>query len=193
MEGIVVSHVDDLLMSGSPVAIASLEALGQELAFGSLEKGSFVYCGKRISQHSDYSISIDMKEYHENLKPAVVPMDRRRTPDAPLTPDEQKKLRALLGSLQWLVSQLRADLGFQLSTLQGDKQVVGTLLKANALVRQAKLQSDFSLRYVPQDLARCGLMVVTDASLGNVTKSGSSDGEFVERVFSQAICHFAAR
>ena len=194
MEGIVVSHVDDLLMSGSPVAIASLEALGKELAFGSLEKGSFVYCGKRISQHSDYSISIDhMKEYHENLKPAVVPTHRHRTPDASLTPDEQKKLRALLGSLQRLVSQLRADLGFQLSTLQGDKQVAGTLLKANALVRQAKLQSDFSLRYVPQDLARCGLMVVTDASLGNVTKSGSSDGEFVERVFSQAICHFAAR
>ena len=84
-----------------------------------------MYCGKRISQHSDYSISSDMKEYHENLKPAVVPMHRRRTPDAPLMPDEQKKLRALLGSLQWLVSQLRADLGFQLSTLQGDKQVAG--------------------------------------------------------------------
>ena len=116
MEGIVVSHVDDLLMGGIPVAIASSEALGKELGFGSLEKGSFVYCGKWISQHSDYSISIDMKEYHENLKPAVVPMDRRRTPDAPLTPDEQKKLRALLGSLQWLVSQLRANLGFQLPT-----------------------------------------------------------------------------
>ena len=29
-------------------------------------------------------------------------------------------------------------------------------------------------------------MVMTDASLGNVTKSGSSDGELVERVFSQA-------
>ena len=60
---------------------------------------------------------------------------------------------------------------------------MGALLKANALVRQAKLQSDFSLRYVPQDLARGGLMVVTDASLGSVTKSGGSD---VERVFSQA-------
>jgi len=171
MEGIVVSHVDDLLMGGSPVAIASLEALGGELGFGSLERGSFVYCGKRITQHADHSISIDMKEYHENLAPAVVPMHRRRTPDAPLTPDEQKKLRALLGSLQWLVSQLRADLGFQLSTLQGDKQVVGTLLKANSLVRQAKLQSDFALRYVPQDLARCGLMVVTDASLGECDES----------------------
>ena len=40
MEGIVVSHVDDLLMGGSPVAIASLEALGGELGFGSLERGS---------------------------------------------------------------------------------------------------------------------------------------------------------
>ena len=39
MEGIVVSHVDDLPMGGSPVAIASLEALGKELGFGSVEKG----------------------------------------------------------------------------------------------------------------------------------------------------------
>ena len=95
MEDIVVSHVDACLMGGSPVAIASLEALGKELGFGSLEKGSSVYCGKRISQHSGYSISIDMKEYHGNLKPAVVPMHRRRTPDAPLAPDEQKKLRVV--------------------------------------------------------------------------------------------------
>eukprot|EP00435_Cladocopium_sp_Y103_P036685 s2050_g9.t1 len=114
MEGIFVSHVDDLLMGGSPVAIASLEALGKELGFGSLERGSFVYCGQRITQHEDYSISIDMKEYHENLKPAVVPVHRRRTPDAPLTPDEQKQLRALLGSLQWLGRVCRSTFGAEL-------------------------------------------------------------------------------
>lgn len=103
-----------------------------------------------------------------------------------MTPGEQKQLRAILGSLQWLVSQVRVDLGFQLSTLQGDRQVVGTLLRANALVRQAKHNSSFALRYLPMDLKSCGLLVVTDASLGNVCKGGSADGSVSDRVYSQA-------
>lgn len=127
-----------------------------------------------------------MKEYHENLRPVPVPLHRRRDPEAPLTPGEQKQLRAILGSLQWMVSQVRVDLGFQLSALQGDRQVVQTLLKANALARQAKLNSDFALRYVPINLDSCGLLAVTDASLGNVCKGGGSEGEIVEKVYSQA-------
>ena len=186
LDGMIVSHVDDLMMGGNERAESLLQELGRELGFGSLESGSFVYCGKRITQHADHSITVDMKEYHANLKPAVVSMHRRKSPEEPLTPGEQKQLRAVLGSLQWLVSQVRVDLGFQLSTLQGDKQVVSTLLKANALVKQAKLNPEFALRYVPLNLEKCGIMVVSDASLGNVTKSGSSEGELLERVFSQS-------
>ncbi|CAL1166460.1 unnamed protein product [Cladocopium goreaui] len=186
LDGMIVSHVDDLMMGGNARAEKSLEALGAELGFGSLERGSFVYCGKRVTQHADHSITLDMKEYHANLRPAPLAAHRKQTPDAPLTLSEQKQLRAVLGSLQWLVSQVRVDLGFSLSTLQGDKQIVSTLMKANSLVRQAKQNCDFALRYVPMDLKRCGILVVSDSSLGNVTKSGSADGDVVERVFSQS-------
>ena len=187
LEGLVISHVDDLLMGGNARARTLLDELGRELGFGSLESGSFVYCGKRITQdEEDFSITVDMTEYHENLKPPPVPLHRKREPESPLTPGEQKQLRAILGSLQWLVSQVRVDLGFQLSTLQGDHQVVGTLLRANALVRQAKQNSSFALRYLPMDLKSCGLLVVTDASLGNVCKGGSADGSVSDRVYSQA-------
>ena len=187
LEGLVISHVDDLLMGGNARARKLLDELGRELGFGSLESGSFVYCGKRITQdEEDFSITVDMTEYHENLKPVPVPLHRKREPESPLTPGEQKQLRAILGSLQWLVSQVRVDLGFQLSTLQGDRQVVGTLLRANALVRQAKQNSSFALRYLPMDLKSCGLLVVTDASLGNVCKGGSADGSVSDRVYSQA-------
>ena len=57
LEGILVSHVDDLLMGGSPRAIQLLHELGKELGFGSLETGSFVYCWKRITQKDDLLIS----------------------------------------------------------------------------------------------------------------------------------------
>ena len=51
------------------------------------------------------------------------------------------------------------------------------------------MNSDFALNYVAIDLKSCGLMmVVTDASLGNVCKSGSADGSVVDRVYSQAKC-----
>ena len=131
-------------------------------------KAAVLYTAANASRQDeeDFSITVDMTEYHENLKPVPVPLHRKREPESPLTPGEQKQLRAILGSLQWLVSQVRVDLGFQLSTLQGDHQVVGTLLRANALVRQAKQNSSFALRYLPMDLKSCGLLVVTDASLG---------------------------
>lgn len=102
-EGMIVSHVDDLLLAGSSTAYASLKALGEELGFGSLEQGSFAYCGKNITQNPDYSIEVNMKAYHENVQPAVVPMHRKKQLDSPLTPGEHRQLRALVGSMQWLV------------------------------------------------------------------------------------------
>ena len=52
LERVVISHVDDLLVGGSPRA-KQLDELGKELGFGSLESGSFMYCGKRIHLRGD--------------------------------------------------------------------------------------------------------------------------------------------
>ena len=102
--GMVLSHVDDLLIGGNAIARASIEKLGEELGFGSIEVGKFVYCGKTIEQHPDGAISVSMKAYHENLSMVKVPLDRRRNPEAQLSPSEQRSLRGVLGSLQWLVA-----------------------------------------------------------------------------------------
>ena len=138
LEGIILSHVDDLLLGGNDRAKQSLLELGKELGFGSLEEKSFTYCGKQLQQHEDGSISISMKQYHENLKPIPVPLHRRKHPESDLTPAEFKQLRGLLGSLQWLVAQVRIDQGFALSSLQGEAGTVATLLKANSLLKKFK-------------------------------------------------------
>ena len=44
LDGMLISHVDDLLMGGNARAHESLLQFGRELGFGSLETGSFNYC-----------------------------------------------------------------------------------------------------------------------------------------------------
>eukprot|EP00439_Symbiodinium_sp_Y106_P036615 s2874_g4.t1 len=141
--GVLRSHVDDLLVAGGPEAWASLERLGTELG-----------CGE---------ISISMKEYHQNLQPIRMAASRWRDMDAVLAPGEAKQLRALVGSLQWLVAQCRIDLGYQLSVLQADGGTVQTVLRANALVKLFKSTADFSLKFKPLDLTEAGILIVTNA------------------------------
>ena len=187
LDGIIVSHVDDLLLGGNARAQKLLLSLGEELGFGSVEYDDFTYCGKRIRQRpEDGTIVISMVEYHQNLRPVTIPVHRRECPDATLTEGERKQLRAVLGSLQWLVGQLRIDMGYHLSTLQGEPPLVKTLMKANALLKKFKLHSNFELCFRGMDLENCGVMVVTDASLGNVTRSGGAEGSVTEKVFSQS-------
>ncbi|CAE7900532.1 dnaJ, partial [Symbiodinium necroappetens] len=97
---------------------------------------------------------------------------------AELNPFEHKQLRALLGSFQWLVS-----------SLQGEKPCIGTLLRANLLCREFKSNPKFELKFRPVDPFAGGLMVVTDSSLGNVTSSGSAEAAPLEKVYSQA-CYY---
>ena len=127
LEGVIVAHVEDLLMTGSPLAEKSLEAVGAELGFGSVEKKNFVWCGKRIRRAADGTIRLSMVEYHQNLKEINLPVYRRRQLNARLTEPERRQLRALLGSLQWLTAQLRFDMGYIVSTLQGEDPTVKTV------------------------------------------------------------------
>ena len=59
-------------------------------------------------------------------------------------------------------------------------------MKANALIKQFKQHSKFQLVFHPLDLENAGIVVVSDASLGNVTKTGGADGSKLEKVFSQS-------
>lgn len=186
LHGIILSHVDDLLLGGDPVAQRHLEDLGKELGFGSVERDSFQYCGKRICQDKSGIITVSMLEYHQNVQPVRIPVERRKRPDSALTPSELKQLRAILGSLQWLVAQVRFDMGYHLSVLQGETPTINTLMKANSLVKRFKETPDFSLKFKPMSLDGCGFVVVADASLGNVLRAGGADGKPIEKVFSQA-------
>ncbi len=187
LEGIVVAHVDDLLFTGSVNAEKSLLAVGDALGFGSLDRGDFCWCGKRIRRASDGTIRISMVEYHANLSEVVLQKHRKSDPTSALDAYETKQLRAVLGSLQWLVAQVRFDMAFHVSTLQGESPPnVGTILKANSVVREFKRTGSYELIFRPVDYRSAGIVMVSDAALGNVRRDGSTSGTVVDRTYSQA-------
>ncbi len=75
-----------------------------------------------------------------------------------------------------------------MSDLQADlaEPTVRSLLKANALVVSMKRNADFALTFRPLDLDASGVLVISDAALGNVTRTGSTHGTPATKTFSQA-------
>ena len=190
LRGMIVSHVDDLLFGGDPVAEKSLMEVGDQLGFRDVTRNEFTWCGKFFQKHADGKVTLSMKAYHENLREVFVPKHRRGDVAASLTAQERRQLRALLGSFQWLVAQLRFDLAFSVSSLQGESPpTIGTLLRANLLVREFQRNCGFELVFKDVSPYTGGLMVVTDAALGNVDVKGSAQEAPLTKVFSQA-CYF---
>lgn len=185
LEGIVVAHVDDLLFTGSVKAEQSLLAVGKELGFGSLDRDDFTWCGKRIRRAADGTVRISMVEYHTNLQEVVLPKRRKSDLEPPLDAHEAKQLRAVLGSLQWLVAQVRFDMSFHVSVLQGETPPnVGTIVKANSVLKEFKRTGSFELVFRPVDYRTAGIVMVSDAALGNVRRDGSTSGTAVDRTYS---------
>ena len=187
LSGIIVAHVDDLLFCGDPEAQASLMKMGQTLGFGSVEEDAFTWCGKHISKDAETGeISISMKPYRSQLSPVMIPRERKANPAELLTTLEKKKLKGILGSLQWLVAQLRFDLAFCVSALQSEKPTIGTLMRANKLLVDAKKDGDYTMKFRNIDIYTGGILVVTDAALGNVDENGGTESEPIARAHSQS-------
>ena len=186
LHGVLCAHVDDLLVTGDEMATASIERLGKSLGFGSVEESPFTWCGKVFEKNKQSGeVTISMETYHQQLTTVQMNRERRKEPSSALNPAEVRKLKGLLGSLQWLVAQVRFDLAFGVSSLQSEKPTVGTMLRANKLAIEAKKHFDFKLTFKGINPATAGVIVVTDAALGNVDKDGCTERAVNEKVHSQ--------
>lgn len=69
-------------------------------------------------------VTVTMDEYHANLRPIKIMPGRKKDPQGALQPGELKQLRALLGSLQWLVAQVRLDMGYHLTERAPEREAL---------------------------------------------------------------------
>ncbi|CAK0852323.1 unnamed protein product [Prorocentrum cordatum] len=185
--GIAVAHVGDFMIAinnASHAAIDALQELHGAYEWGSWETQDFVQCGTRIRQEYDGRtksrgrIHLNMVDYAQELKEIDIPTQRRKNPEAGVTPGEASHLRAVLGQLMWLSTQCVPLISAELSLLLAhtNTATINTLTQANKLVRRARVEAVKEL-IMEKHINPC-LVGYSDAAL-NVRRDGSSQGGFL--------------
>ena len=180
LEGIITCHVDDFLWCGSSrFEKKVIEKLRQVFLLGSEESEIFRYLGLHIHQQSDRVIKVHQMPQAEELQEPKLSPERRMQQDSELSPAELTRLRGVTGQINWLATQTRPDLSFDVCDLSCSIRdpKVADLQRAAKVVRKAQ-SARVSLKYPHLDLSQSSVVVYSDASYGNLP-DGSSQGGYV--------------
>ena len=139
LEGILIAHVDDFLFAGTRSFYESVIMKLKETFHISKEHASrFKYIGVELQQNSK-GIYIAQKKYLDKLQEIEISSSRAKEKQSPITEDERSELRAAHGQLNWLSTQTRPDLAYDVCNLTTSlKQgTVDLILKSN---QESKVQ-----------------------------------------------------
>ena len=187
LKGMVIIHVDDLLISGCKVSAgfqAILKKLKNAFDFGKWdvldEKKPLTYCGGNVYLKNG-EIELSYEQYIKKIIPITVPKGRKG--ESPLTSYEKTKARGLLGAIQWPGAQgvpsLLASASIQASEIAADKGEC--LANLNKTLRFAKANAEVALRMTKHvDKIQDGILVVfVDAAFGVRTDNASQGGYLI--------------
>ena len=182
VRGLLLIHVDDILWTGDEHMEQIMKEIQAEYKFGSLDSGTFKYCGRIIAQ-SEAGISVTCPDLITRVRPIQMDPRRRGQRTAFATETERSQLRSVTGSLNWLVRVCRPDLAYGVAKLQCaiNKPTVQDLVDANALVKYAQKTKDKGLFYKAGAMQFDEVMFVAiqDASYAadyDVSQSGTKMG-----------------
>ena len=179
--GIVGAHVDDFLICGQEENAEwqkFLEILLVSFRWTPWERQKFKQCGVLIEQQPDQSIIQHQEEYLATMTEIEISKERAAQLNSPVTEKERTQLRAVLGGLQWLVTQTRVDGMIDVNLLQSKvvSATVETLLSANKVLR--KLRQGPAKLYSRRIEGQVNLIAWSDASWAN-RQDGKSTGGFL--------------
>ena len=138
LQGIIATHVDDFCFAGSEAfEYQVINELRKLFKIKSEEVAKFQYIGLEIKK-SDSNIKIGQDEYKKKLRP--IPLQNRRKLEDKLTPTEITEARQLIGQLNWLATQTRPDLSFDVSALSAilKQENVECIRQINQTIKKAK-------------------------------------------------------
>jgi len=179
-EGVLASHVDDFIWSGSVEFEQSvIPHIRSAFNVGREEKDAFSYVGIELTS-VDGIISLQQQDYVDNLKPITVDRERRNQRDSLLLEQEFDLFRSKVGQILWVARQSRPDVMFDACNLASSikKATVQSLIDTNKVVRKLKAEK---LRLQFQYLGEKDLEIVvfSDSSLGNLPDGGTQGGHLI--------------
>lgn len=181
LEGIMGIHVDDFLSSGTPEFREILEKCAlRNFEVGSREEHDFVFLGLQISQNPiSKEITISQKDYIVNeLQKIQINPKRQQQKFHALTKLEFDQYKSACGKLQWLSTQSRPDISFDVCQLNNhlSDPNIQDLNALNKLIKRLKDNPDVKITFRPLDLSSIKLKVYSDAAFNNLPNLGSQCG-----------------
>ena len=176
LQGIIVTHVDDLLHCGTTRFKNSVvRSIHNTFKISRNNSGIFTYLGWNVVQ-SKKVISVDQRNYASAIKPVEISTSKNRDIESKLTDQETTEYQKLLGKLLWLSSQSRPDLSFE-TLLHSTFSKSPKVKHLKSLNKLAKCQDKGPERicYRKLDIEKGDLQILcfSDASLGNISKSSA--------------------
>ena len=174
LNGLITIHVDDLFWGGSKAfednVINPFKCIFE---IGKESSQSFKYLGLQIKQNPG-NISIDQINYCRSLNVIVISKERKIQKHLPLGKEELKKLRVLIGQMNWIATQTRPDLLFDCCDLASSLKsaTVDDINKANKVLK--KLNDDVVVRFPSLDSSgSLKFIVYNEAIVNNMFVSGN--------------------
>ena len=180
--GIIAVHVDDVLWAGTPwFEINIIENLKKIFLISKQCRDNFIYVGLSLIQEDD-KIEVHQDHYIKDTKLINIDKDgTNRGQHSAINNTERKQLRSTIGMLNWIATQTRPDISFDVcqASVSFKDATVKDLKKVNKVV--CRLHNDHvSIKYENiGDLSRCKLVTFSDASYGNLADGGSQGGHII--------------
>ena len=177
--GVVCTHVDDFLWAGTSFFENGVIAkLCQTFLIGSTASNAFKYLGLHIVSYENGSKTLDQFQYASSLTPIGISRQRANLKSSELSSTEKAAYRALIGQLNWIATQTRPDIAFDVCDLSSvcSRATVADLLQLNKVI--ARVKTDNVKVYMPplNRIGNCHIECFSDASFANLPDSGSQAG-----------------
>ena len=119
LRGQVVIHVDDGIMAGTEEFLREMRSrLKTRWTINEFKRNEFKFCGLWVTK-LNACIYVDQQKYADMVD--EIPMTRLRASQVTqkMTPNEIKSVQSVAGAANWMATQTRPDLSFDVSELVG--------------------------------------------------------------------------
>ena len=184
LQGILCAHVDGFWWGGTEqFEVKTIKLIKKFFRISLEELETFMYLGLNVQQTYDY-INIDQSSYINESKVVEISQEKQKNKFAQLNKDETRQLRGLAGQLNWIASQTRPDIAYNVCEVSVSikNATINDLIEATKYIRKAKPESALIETVDLENLEQCSIICFSDASFANLKGNLSQRFIFLYRI-----------